>query len=236
MRTIWTIAKREFGAYFKSPIAYIVLSAFVLPAGVLFFTRFFLAGNASMEGFFGNFSWIMTFFCPAVAMRLLAEERGTGTIEMLLTMPVTDTQVVVGKFLSAVGVLAIGLVLTLPYVFTVSKLGSLDGGPVVASYLGTLLLGSTYLAVGLFTSAMTKNQIIALIVGFLLCLGLFLMDNLFIVAGPTLGPVLQYASPAYHFERMTRGVIELRNLVYYLTFIAVLLVLSVQVLESRKWR
>jgi ABC-2 type transport system permease protein len=169
-------------------------------------------------------------------MRLLAEERGTGTIEMLLTMPVTDTQVVVGKFLSAVGVLAIGLVLTLPYVFTVSKLGSLDGGPVVASYLGTLLLGSTYLAVGLFTSAMTKNQIIALIVGFLLCLGLFLMDNLFIVAGPTLGPVLQYASPAYHFERMTRGVIELRNLVYYLTFIAVLLVLSVQVLESRKWR
>ncbi|HKA86961.1 MAG TPA: ABC transporter permease [Haliangiales bacterium] len=236
MSAIWTIAKREFGAYFKSPIAYIVLSAFVLPAGFLFFTRFFLYGNASMEAFFGNFSWIMTFFCPAVAMRLLAEERGTGTIEMLLTLPVTDTQVVLGKFLAAVGVLAVGLLLTLPYVFTVSKLGPLDGGPVVASYIGTLLLGATYLAVGLFTSAMTKNQIIALIVGFLLCLGLFLLDNLFALAGPTFGPVLQYASPAYHYEHMARGVIELRNVIYYLTFIAVLLVLSVQVLESRKWR
>ena len=237
MRTIWTISKREFGAYFKSPIAYVVLSAFVLPAGFLFFTNFFLVGNASMEGFFGNFTWILTFFAPAVAMRLLAEERATGTIEMLLTMPVRDWEVVTGKFLAGVGMLFVGLLLTLPYVYTVSKLGALDAGPVIGSYLGLLLSGSTYLAVGLLTSAMTKNQIIALILGFIICLGLFLLSNLFsILAGPTLGPLLQYSSPAYHFQRMSRGVIELRSVVYYLTFIAVLLVLSVQVLESRKWR
>jgi len=229
MRTIWTIAKREFGAYFKSPIAYIVLSAFILPAGYLFLRYFFLVGNASMEQFFGNFTWILTFFAPAVAMRLFAEERSTGTIEMLLTMPVRDWEVVTGKFLAAIGMLFVGLLLTLPYIYTVGKLGPLDGGPVIGSYLALLLSGSMYLAVGLLTSAMTKNQIIAVILGFLICLSLFLLGQF------DDGPI-RYASPAYHFQRMSRGVIELRSVVYYLTFISALLVLTVQVLESRKWR
>jgi ABC-2 type transport system permease protein len=232
----WTIAKREFGAFFKSPVAYVVLGAFVPIVGYLFFSSFFLIGNASMESFFGNMPFLLLFFCPAIAMRLLAEERGSGTIEMLLTMPVREVEVVVGKYLAALGVLAVGLLVTLPFALTVGRLGSLDVGPVFAGYLGTLLLGGTYLAVGLASSALTKNQVVAYIVGLAVCLGLFFMGMFYSMAGSVLGPILQYASPAYQFQKITRGVIELRNVVYYVSVIGLLVVLSVQVLESRKWR
>jgi ABC-2 type transport system permease protein len=232
----WTIAKRELGAYFKSPVAYVVLSAFLAITGFLFFSSFFVVGNASMEGYFANMPFLLLFFCPAIAMRLLAEERGSGTIEMLLTMPVRDWEVVVGKYLAALGVLAVGLLMTIPFAYTVGKLGPLDVGAVLAAYVGTLLLGGTYLAVGLMASAMTKNQIVAFIVGVAICLALFLLGMIFNAAGPVVGPILQYASPAYQFGKLTRGVIELRNIVYYLSAIGICLVVSVQVLESRKWR
>jgi ABC-2 type transport system permease protein len=189
-----------------------------------------------MEGFFGSMPFLLLFFCPAIAMRLLAEERGQGTVEMLLTMPVRESEVVVGKYLAAVGVLAVGLLITLPYALTVGKLGSLDAGPVVGGYVGTLLLGGLYLAVGLFTSALTKNQVVAYILGLAICLALYLMGMFYAAAGPVIGPILEYASPAYQFQKITRGVIELRNLVYYLSAITLLLVLSVQTLEARKWK
>jgi ABC-2 type transport system permease protein len=234
--TTWTIAKREFGAFFKSPVAYVVLGAFAPIVGYLFFSSFFVIGNASMEAFFGSMPFLLLFFCPAIAMRLLAEERGAGTIEMLLTMPVRESEVVIGKYLAALGVLAVGLLVTVPFAITVGKLGPLDGGPVVAGYIGTLLLGGLYLAVGTFTSAMTKNQVVAFIVGLAICLFLYFMGVFFAMAGPVLGPILQLASPTYQFQKITRGVIELRNVVYYLSVIGLLLVLSVQTLEARKWQ
>jgi ABC-2 type transport system permease protein len=234
--TTWTIAKREFGSFFKSPVAYVVLGAFAPIVGYLFFSNFFLISNASMEAFFGNMPFLLLFFCPAIAMRLLAEERGAGTIEMLLTMPVRESEVVVGKYLAALGVLAVGLLVTVPFAITVAKLGPLDLGPVVAGYIGTLLLGGLYLAVGTFTSAMTKNQVVAFIVALAICLVLYFMGIFFTMAGPVLGPILQMASPAYQFQKITRGVIELRNVVYYLSVIGLLLVLSVQTLEARKWQ
>jgi ABC-2 type transport system permease protein len=236
MSTTWTIAKREFGAYFKSPVGYVVLSAFLALTGFLFFNNFFLIGNASMEGFFGNMPLLLVFFCPAIAMRLLAEERGSGTIEMLLTMPVRDSEVILGKFTAALGVLAVGLIVSVPFALTVAKLGPLDWGPVVGGYVGTLLLGGTYLAVGLFASAMTKNQIVAYIVGLVVCLALWFMGMFFAQAGGVIGPILQYASPGYQFEKIARGVIELRNVVYYLSVIGILIVASIQVLEARKWK
>ncbi len=235
--TTLTIAKRELGAYFKSPIAYIVLAIFLGISGALFFFgSFFVAGNASMEGYFGSMPIILLFVAPAIAMRLVAEERGTGTIELLLTMPVRDAEVVIGKYLAGLGVLAVGLLLSLPFAFTVGKLGPLDWGPVIGSYVGTLLLGGTYLAVSLLSSTMSKNQVVAFIVGWGVCLALWLIGMFYSAAGPVLGPILQYASPAYQFEKITRGVIELRNIVYYLSAIGICLVLSTQVLESRKWR
>jgi ABC-2 type transport system permease protein len=234
--TTWTIAKREFGAFFKSPVAYVVLGAFVPIVGYLFFSNFFMRGNASMESFFDNMPFLLLFFCPAIAMRLLAEEKSSGTIEMLLTLPVRETEVVVGKYVAAVGVLAVGLLVTVPFAFTVGKLGALDLGPVLGGYLGTLLLGGTYIAVGLFASALTRNQVVAFIVGLAICLALFFMGMFFSMAGPLVGPILQYASPSYQFQKITRGVIELRSVIYYASVIGLLVVLSVQALEARKWK
>jgi ABC-2 type transport system permease protein len=234
--TIYTIAKREFGAYFKSAIAYIVLSIYLLIVGILFFSNFFTVGQASMEGFFGAMPLIFAFICPAISMRLLAEERGSGTIELLVTMPVRDSEVVIGKYLAAIGFLAVGLILTLPYAITVGKLGPMDSGPVITSYIGTLLLGSAFLAIGLFTSSMTKHQIVAYILALAICLFLWLLGRVVGLLPPSIGGLIQYASPQYHFDKVTRGVIELRNLVYYFSMIGVLVLASIQVLESRKWR
>jgi ABC-2 type transport system permease protein len=236
MTATFTIAKRELGAYFKSPIAYVVLVAFLAVNLYLYFNSFFVVRSASLESFFGNMPFLFLFFGPAIAMRLLAEERGSGTIELLLTMPVRESQVVLGKYLAAVALFAVGLLFTMSVVYTVGSLGPLDYGAALAGYVGALFLGSTYLAVGLFASAMTKNQIVAFIVGLAVCLMLYLLGAFFQSAGDGLGPVLQYLSPAYHFQKIARGVIELKNLVYYLSIIAALLLLATQVLEARKWR
>jgi ABC-2 type transport system permease protein len=237
MPTTLVIARRELGAYFKSAVAYVVLALFLAISGALFFFgSFFVAGNASMEGFFGVMPILLVFICPAIAMRLIAEERGSGSIEMLLTMPVRDSEVIVGKYLAAVAVLVVGLIMTVPFVITVGSLGPLDTGPVLGSYVGTLLLGGTYLGVGMLASAMTRNQVVAVIVGWAICMALWLMGFFANAAGPVVGPILQYASPAYQFMKISRGVVELRNVVYYASAIGICLVVAVQILESRKWR
>lgn len=237
MTTTFIIAKREVGAYFKSAVAYVVLALFLAISGALFFFgSFFVAGNASMDGFFGVMPILLVFICPAIAMRLIAEERGTGSIELLLTMPVRDSEVVLGKYLAALAVLGVGLIMTVPFALTVKSLGPMDAGPVIGSYVGTLLLGGTYLGVGLLASAMTRNQVVAVIVGWAICMALWLIGFFASAAGPTLGPILQYASPAYQFSKISRGVIELRNVVYYASAIGICLLVAIQVLESRKWR
>lgn len=234
-----TIAKRELGSFFKSPIGYVVVPVYLLLSGLWFFVvgqNVFAGGQASMELFFGRMPLLFAIICPAIAMRLLAEERGSGTIELLLTMPVRDSSVVIGKYLGALAILAITLLLTVPYAITVAAVGPLDLGPVIAGYLGALLLGGMYLAIGLVASTATKNQIIALIVAVVICLALhFAADAIFAVPR-SVARVIIAMSPTYHFEQLSRGVIELRDVVYYLSIIGVLLVVSVQILESRKWR
>jgi ABC-2 type transport system permease protein len=235
MQTTLTIARRELRAYFTSPIAYIVVATFLGLTGYMFFDGFFAGHQATMDGYFGSMPFLLLFFAPGMAMRLIAEERGTGTIEMLLTMPVRDWHVVVGKYLAALVLLCTALLLSLPFAITVSRLGPLDWGPVIGGYLGTLLLGGMYLGIGLFASALTKNQIVALLVGVFVCLILFFLDSA-IMLGGTLGPILQYLSPKFHFGEIARGVVPLRSLVYYLSAVFIALVGTVQVLESRKWR
>ncbi|MFH0901259.1 MAG: ABC transporter permease subunit [Pseudomonadota bacterium] len=234
MAAALTIAKRELGTYFKSPIAYIVLCVFLALTGFLFLESLFINADCSMDGFFGNMPILLLFFGPAIAMRLFAEERGSGTIELLLTMPVKDWEVVLGKYLAALGLLAVGLILTVPYAITVGRLGPLDLGPVIGGYIGTILLGGTYLAIGLFASALSKNQIVAFIVGLAVCFVLFLIGQF--AGAVSWGHVLQYASPQFHYSSIQRGVVELRNVVYYFSLIAAVLVFTSQVLESRKWR
>jgi len=236
----WCITKREIGSYFKSPIAYIVLAGFVLLSGILFFEGLFMDGFfvqriARMDGFFFNLPFIFLFFAPALAMRLLAEERGTGTIELLLTMPVRDRDVVLGKYLATLVVLAVALLGTAPIAIAVAKLGELDPGPVLGGYLGAFLLGAVYLAAALLASAVTGSQIVAFIAGLAVCFALYAMGWLVSSVGGA-GSIVQYASPEFHFRNLWRGFLDVRTLVYFASAITAFLVLSIQALEARKWR
>jgi ABC-2 type transport system permease protein len=176
MKTIWTIAKRELGAYFTSPVAYVFLVIFLLLTGFFTFTagNFFERGEASLAAFFGWHPWLYLVLVPAVGMRVWAEERRSGTIELLLTMPVTTWQAIVAKFIASWIFLALALALTFPAIITVNVLGEPDNGIIAAGYIGSLLLAGAYLAVSCMTSAMTRNQVVAFILAVVVCLFLIL--------------------------------------------------------------
>ncbi len=237
MRNSLAIARREFGAYFNSPIAYIFIVVFLLISGYMFFTEITTGTpQADMRPLFGLSPLIFCIFGPLVTMGLFSEEKATGTLEMLLALPVTDWQVVVGKFTAAVGLIATTLAITLPYAFFVAGYGHLDWGPVIGGYLGLLLMASGYLAVGLMTSVWTKNQVIAAVVGFLFCFALFLFGKLLQLVPPWLAPTVQALSFDYHFQSIARGVIDVRDLLYYASLIGVCLIVAQTSLESRRWR
>ena len=178
MRQIRYILEKEFRTYFVSPIAYIVIAIFLLVTGWFFFSTFFLFNQASLRNFFGLLPIIFSFVIPAITMRLVAEELNVGSYEILLTMPVTFTDIIVGKFLASVSFVVAILIPTLAYPITVTLLGQLDWGPVVGGYIGALLLGAAFSAIGLFASTLTRNQIIAFITGMAICFCLTLIDKI----------------------------------------------------------
>ncbi|HQQ98299.1 MAG TPA: ABC transporter permease, partial [Cyclobacteriaceae bacterium] len=174
MYTVWIIARKELQSYFDSLIAYIVLILFLGFSGFftwLYGSDVFLVGQASLKGFFSIAYWTLFFFTPALTMRLLAEEKKTGTLEMLLTKAVTDRQVVLGKFVSAVMLVLVALACTIPYVITLSKIGNIDAGEVVCGYLGLILMSACYISIGLYASSQTNNQIVAFLMA--LFIGIF---------------------------------------------------------------
>lgn len=230
------VARRELGSYFNSPIAYIVTTVFLLFSGFMFFSQVFLENQADLRPFFGLTPLVLTFFAPALTMRLLAEERGTGTFELLITLPVTDWQVVVGKFLAALGMFGLALGLTLAYPITISTFGDLDTGPLVGGYLGLLLMGGGYLAIGIMASALTRSQIVAFIVAWGICFALFLFGKIGVLLPKSLQPLFDYLSLDAHFQNIARGVIDTRDLVYYASLVFGCLFAATQSLESRKWR
>jgi ABC-2 type transport system permease protein len=227
----WTninaIMKRELGSYFSSPIAYVFLVIFLLLAGFFTFTigNFFERGEASLVSFFTWHPWLYLFLVPAVGMRLWAEERRLGTMELLLTMPVTTWQAIVGKFLASWLFLALALALTFPVVFTVNYMGDPDNGIIVSGYVGSLLLSGTYLAVSCMTSAMTRNQVISFIVSVVICLFLILAgytpvtDLLTRWASPAVVSVIAGFSVMTHFEGFQRGVLDSRDLILFASVI-----------------
>ncbi|MBW2731588.1 MAG: ABC transporter permease subunit [Deltaproteobacteria bacterium] len=236
MRNILTLGRRELGAYFNSPIAYIVIPAYLLITGYLFFSQVFLVGDASLRDFFGTAPLLFIFFLPAITMRLLAEEKRTKTIELLITMPVTDWQVVLGKFLGALGVLLAALALTLVYAFTLSSMGTLDWGIVSAGYVGLVLLGGTYIAIGLMASSWTRHQVAASLITWAITFTLYLGGKLVPMMPRALAPAVEYLSLDSHFVNISRGVLDTRDVIYYLSLIGVCLFLAVQSLDSRRWR
>ncbi len=211
------IFQKEFRAYFVSPIAYIVIAVFLLVTGWFFFSTFFLFNQASLRNFFMLLPLVFSFVIPAVTMRLISEELNIGSYEILLTMPVTLTDVVLGKFFAAVAFIAAMLVPTLAYPITTAALGQLDWGPVVGGYLGAILLAAAFCAIGLFASALTRNQIIAFIIGTVICFALTLIDKMLFFLPRSLLEVFSYLGADLHFQNIAKGIIDSRDIVYFLS-------------------
>ena len=231
-----TIAKREFRGYFNSPAAYIVVSLFLLLMGVFFWTPFFLSNRASVRGMFDLMSVLLLPTAPALTMGLIAEEKRAGTIEILLTMPVRDTDVILGKYLAALGVLAVLLLCTVAYPISVSTLGNMDWGPVCNGYFAMLLQGGAMLAIGVLASSWTDNQLIAFFTSGMICFGFWIVSRFLpFIQPPGLASVVEWISFDYHFQDMARGVLDTRNVVYFLSVIGFSLALAFRSIDSRRW-
>lgn len=233
--TILTIAKRELKAYFLSPIAYVYIITFLAVSNWIFFRAFFIMDQADLRPFFGMMPWVFLFFVPAVAMGKWAEEKRAGTLEILLTLAVRDIDVVIAKFLAAMGLIIISILLTLPLALTVSLLGPIDMGPVIGGYLGLILMSAAYLSIGLFVSAMTNNQIIAFIIGVVASFLLFILGQPFVLSGlpAPLTSLFQYLGLGGHFESIGRGVVDTRDIVYYISVIGFFLWCNVRAVGAR---
>ena len=211
------IFNKEIRAYFASPIAYIVIATFLLTVGWFFFLTFFIENQASLRHFFSLLPLMFSLVIPAATMRLVAEERNVGSYEILLTMPVTLVDVVLGKFLAALVFVAAMLIPTLSYPITVSFLGNLDWGPVVAGYIGAIMLAAAFSAVGLFASSLTRNQIIAFIIGAIICFGLATIDWVLFFLPPSILAIVQYVGAYFRFQNIAKGIIDSRDILYFLS-------------------
>ncbi len=239
MSPIRTIARREMRAYFNSPIAYVFLLAFVGAALFTFFNveAFFSRGRADVRGLFEAIPMLLLLLVPALTMRLWAEEQKQGTIEVLLTLPVKEHELVAGKFLASWFLLAISLALTMGIPLTVAMLGDLDWGPVLGGYVGALLLGAAYLSVGQFISATTENQILSFILALVICLGLYGLgtDAFAGLFSDQTAALLRGLGTGSRFESIARGVIDFRDLLYYASLTLFFLTLSVTALRAKRW-
>ena len=234
MDNILCIFRREFRSYFDSPVAYIVLMFFLLISGYFFTSNLFLINQANLRTIFGIIPLLFVFFVPAVSMRLLAEEKKSGTIELLFTYPIRDAEIVVGKYLAALGLIAVLLIFTFLYPLTVSVLGNLDAGQVISGYIGLFFMGAAYLAVGIFASSITENQIVAFIVALAISFFFFILDKVLMYIPEGFASTLEFLSMDYHFSNIARGVIDSRNLIYFFSMIFVGLLLASHALSRRK--
>ena len=242
MRELIIITRRELGAYFATPLAYVFLVIFLGASGAVtfFLGDFFNRRQADLESFFGFHPWLFLVLIPAVGMRLWAEERKSGTIELLMTLPVTTTQAVVGKFVAAWLFTGLALLLTFPIWISVNYLGSPDNGVIFASYVASFLMAGALLALASCLSALTKNQVIAFVISATACF-MFLMSGLDLVLGVFKGWAPDYlismiASMSFltHFDTISQGVLQLPAIIFFLSMMAVCLFINVQVVELKK--
>ena len=240
MKKILAITKKEFNSYFSSPIAYCFTIAFlILSNGIFFYVwLFFLKNQASLRGFFSLLPWLFLFLAPSLTMRAWAEEKKLGPMELIMTLPVRDYEVVLGKFLASLCFLTFTVLLTLPLVFTCLYMGEPDMGPIIGGYCGAVLLGATYLSIGLFVSSLTENQIVAFISGVSICFLLLLIGEEMIISRlpGVLVPFFAYLGLGAHFDSIGRGVLDSRDILYYLSMTGFFLFLNVCTVESRKWK
>jgi ABC-2 type transport system permease protein len=235
MRNVLPIARRELIAYFYSPIAYNVLAVFLFICGI-FFSAGMGEGQANMRGIFYNMGIVLLFLSPVLTMRLMAEEMKMGTIEPLMTAPVRDLEVVLGKFVSGMGFYIFLLLPTLAYPIMISKIGQLEWGAIWSAYLGLVLIGCVYVSIGLLISSLTKDQVIAAVAGFDVLLALWLLDIITKRGTDWLSESIRYVTLFYHFDTFVKGLVDSRDIIFYLSLTAFVLFLCVRALEARKWR
>lgn len=241
MRNVLTVAGRELGAYFATPVATVFIVIFLVLQGTLTFNlgNFFERGQADLSPFFTFIPWVFLLLIPAITMRLWAEERRLGTIELLLTLPITQAQAVLGKFLAAWAFCAIALALTFPFVITVNLLGHPDNGVIASGYVGCLLVAGAFLAIGSALSAATKNQVIAFVLAVAVCF-VFAVASYPVVTEflsrntPVLADIARRIAVLERFQDFTRGVVSLRDLIFFATFIGFWLFLNTVLVEQRK--
>ena len=224
MNPIWVITKRELQSFFDSLIAYIILVAFLVFSGIFTWlyggSDVFFVGQASMQAFFAVSFWTLFFFIPALTMRLLAEEKKAGTIELLLTKGVSDRQVVLGKFLACFLLIAITLAFTLPYYIQIAGIGNIDHGAVWCGYLGLLLMSAAYIGIGIFASSITNNQIVAFLLALFISIFFHWLFGMLSSMGGFLGTIFDTLNLQNHYESITRGVIDTKDLIYFLSIAA----------------
>jgi ABC-2 type transport system permease protein len=240
MNKIWIISKRELNSYFDSLIAYLLITIFLGMGGFftwIFGNNIFVMNQANLSVFFGISYWTLFFFIPAITMRSLAEENRSGTIELLSTKAVTDFQIVGGKFLGSFLLVLIALLFTLPYMFTVAWLGPLDMGATFGGYMGLIFASAAYIGIGILASSITSNQIVAFLLALFIALFFHLLFDLLAVGASGLaGSVLSYLSARTHFESMSRGVVDSRDLIYFLSILIAGLVMASVFLSRRNWQ
>lgn len=234
MRQAVRIFKKEFNDYFTSPIAYIVIAIFLMLTGWLFFSTFFIYGQVDLRDFFNRLPFLFAIVVPIITMRLFSEEFNVGSYELLLTMPVTHVDIILGKFLAAMAFVTAMLAPTLAYPAMITFLGDLDWGVVTGSYVGTLLMGAAYAAIGLFASSLTRNQIIACIVGIVICFLLFLVDKMLFFFPQAVVSAVAYLGADTHFENIAKGIIDSRDVIYFLSIVFIGLYATHMVMQDKK--
>ena len=226
---------KELRSFFNSPVAYIVMVVFLVILGWFFTSNLFIANLSSLRTVFEMTPFLLLFFAPAITMRLISEEKKSGTLELLITKPVKESEIILGKFLASWALYFFTLLPTFCYYITVSFIGRLDFGSVVGGYLGLLFVGAVFLAVSVFGSSITENQVVAFIVSFLIVFGLFMLDKVLFYLPNDVVSTLEYISIDYHFSNIERGVIDTRDLVYYTSAVTIALVAGTTVLQRRRW-
>ena len=235
------VMKRELKAYFTSPVAYFVTVLFLLVSGIFFYFGFmplyggfFLMDRAELRAFFSALPHILSCIIPAVTMRLFAEEKRSGSIETLMTLPVTETDIVTGKYLASFIGSLIMLAPTLLFIIPAEIYGSPDYGPIVGGFIGAIFLCASFTAIGIFTSAITKNQIVAFLAGIAICVVITMIDFLLIFLPSGLSAVLGFLSAKSHFTSISRGIIDTRDFIYFMSLTALFFTATVKVQQSQK--
>ena len=236
MNNIKYILQKELRYYFNSPMAYIFLVIFSIVNGYFFTNTFFLIGQSNLRALFNIVPIVYLFFIPAITMGLVSRENNLGTMELISTLPIKIHEFIIGKFLSAVSLIAVGLLFTLFHFITLVFVGTnIDYGVVFTGYLGILFIGSFYAAIGTFASTLTDNQVIAFIIGVFFILMFFLMDKMLMFLPASLGTVFEYLATDTHLRSISRGVIDSRDIIYFGSMISFFLFLSIRSLEMKKW-